>query len=57
MTGASVSLTVTVKLHVLLPLPPSVAVHVTVVTPAAKSAPDGGVQVTVLHAPVTTGAA
>ena len=50
--GGWVSLTVTVKLHVLLSteLP-----HVTVVVPFGKKEPEGGVQVTVPQLPLVVG--
>src|SRR5439155_1038892 len=47
MTGSSLSLTVTVKLHVALFPWPSLALQVTVVGPRAKLLPLAGVQVTV----------
>jgi hypothetical protein len=46
MTGASVSLTVTVNEHCAELRRPSTAVHVTVVTPDGKTLPEGGVAVT-----------
>jgi hypothetical protein len=45
--GASVSLTVTVKMQLAMLWLESVAVHVTVVVPGAKVLPEGGVQTTV----------
>ena len=49
-TGAVVSVTVIVNVHVVSGLfgDPSVAVHVTVVTPTGKVEPDAGVHTTVV---------
>jgi hypothetical protein len=47
MTGASVSLTVTVKVQVAVPPDGVVAVQLTVVVPFGKTEPDGGVQLIV----------
>ena len=47
MLGAVTSFTVTVKVHVAVLLFPSVAVHVTVVTPALKVEPAAGTHATV----------
>jgi hypothetical protein len=47
MDGASVSLTVTVKLQLAVLPAASVAAHITVVVPLANAEPDGGEQVTV----------
>jgi hypothetical protein len=51
-TGASASLTVTVKLHI----GPTDVVQVTVVGPTGKNEPEAGVQVTVPQLPVVVGA-
>ena len=44
--GGAMSLTVTVKLHIAVLPPPSVAVQVTVVVPFGKDEPDCGVHIT-----------
>ena len=50
--GGCMSATVTVKLQ----LGPAAVVHVTVVVPTGKVAPEAGTQVTVPHVPVVVGA-
>jgi hypothetical protein len=53
--GASVSLTVTVNVHAAVLPAASVAVHVTVVTPFAKVAPEAGAHETVAPAQLSAG--